>query len=88
MARPKGSKKAEKNVEDPTPKKREKVVSDKQRDYSPVELFDEGETIYHKTWDDVGEVIEVGVTEDGIRKIRVQFEKVGLKTLCIGHSVS
>jgi len=87
MAKAKTIKKGEvKTAEAPVVvKKREKVTSDTKREYSPAETYDEGECIYHKTWDDVGEILEVGITEDGIKKIRVQFEKVGLKTLCMGR---
>ena len=51
------------------------------RDYSAKESYKKGEMIYHKVWDDVGEVIEIGTTDDGINKIKVAFEKVGIKTL-------
>jgi transcription elongation factor GreA-like protein len=51
------------------------------REYSVTDTFDKGEMVYHKVWDDTGEVIEVGTTDDGINKIKVAFEKVGIKTL-------
>jgi transcription elongation factor GreA-like protein len=86
MAKAKTIKKGDvKTVETPAPKKRDKVNSETRREYSAAEVYEEGECIYHKTWDDVGEILEVGITEDGIKKIRVQFEKVGLKTLCMGR---
>jgi len=86
MPKAKTIKKADtKPVETPVARKREKGTTGERRDYSPTEVYSEGETIYHKNWDDIGEIIEVGVTEDGIRKIRVQFEKIGLKTLCMGQ---
>jgi len=40
--------------------------------------------VYHKIWDDVGEVIEIGNTDDGISKMKVAFEKVGIKSLRMG----
>jgi hypothetical protein len=51
------------------------------RNYDITETYEKGEQIYHKTWDDYGEVIEVGNTDDGINKMKVAFEKVGLKNL-------
>lgn len=51
------------------------------REYSVTETFEKGEMVSHKVWDDVGEVIEVGTTDDGINKMKVAFEKVGIKTL-------
>jgi ClpP class serine protease len=51
------------------------------RNYAITESYKKGEVIYHKTWDDYGEVIEVGNTDDGISKMKVAFEKVGLKNL-------
>lgn len=87
MAKAKTVKKAfeTKPVEAPS-KKKEKVVAGARRNYSPTAAFEEGDTVYHEIWDDEGEVIEIGSTEDGIRKMRVQFTKVGLKTLCMGQS--
>ena len=55
--------------------------SETNRDYSAKETYKKGEMVYHKVWDDVGEVIEVGTTDDGINKMKVAFEKVGIKTL-------
>jgi hypothetical protein len=40
--------------------------------------------VYHKVWDDTGEVLEVGTTDDGINKMKVAFEKVGVKNLRMG----
>lgn len=84
MAKAKTIKKAGTQAVEAPIKKKEKVAGAR-RDYDPKETFEEGENVYHKIWDDEGEVIEAGVTEDGIRKIRVQFGKVGLKTLCMGQ---
>ena len=64
--------------------KKEDALSKKKsevRDYSVTDSFEKGEMIYHKVWDDTGEVIDVGTTDDGINKIKVAFEKVGIKTL-------
>ena len=46
-----------------------------------IDTFEKGEMVFHKVWDDTGEVIEVGTTDDGINKMKVAFEKVGIKTL-------
>lgn len=51
------------------------------REYSVTELYAKGEMVYHKIWDDVGEVIEIGNTDDGISKMKIAFEKVGIKSL-------
>lgn len=51
------------------------------REYSVTETFEKGEMVFHRVWDDTGEVIEVGSTDDGINKMKVAFEKVGIKTL-------
>ena len=64
--------------------KKEDALSKKKsevREYSVTDSFEKGEMIYHKVWDDTGEVIDVGTTDDGINKIKVAFEKVGIKTL-------
>lgn len=55
------------------------------KEYSMDGTYNVGDKIYHKIWDDTGEVLEVGTTEDGIRKIKVHFEKVGIKTLKVGQ---
>lgn len=64
--------------------KKEDALSKKKsevKEYSVTDTFEKGEMIYHKVWDDTGEVIDVGTTDDGINKIKVAFEKVGIKTL-------
>lgn len=87
MAKAKTIRKADSKMVEPQAKKpKEKSATDSRRDYSMKEIYDEGEVIYHKTWDDVGEILEVGLTEDGVRKMKVQFEKVGTKTLCMGQA--
>ncbi len=64
--------------------KKEDALSKKKsevKEYSVTDTFEKGEMVYHKVWDDTGEVIDVGTTDDGINKIKVAFEKVGIKTL-------
>ena len=63
--------------------KKEDALSKKKsevKEYSVTDTFEKGEMVYHKVWDDTGEVIDVGTTDDGINKIKVAFEKVGIKT--------
>ncbi len=67
-----------------TIKKKEKPIGVGAREYSMTETFKKGELVYHKVWDDTGEVLEVGITDDGINKMKVAFEKVGLKNLRMG----
>ncbi|HOY68866.1 MAG TPA: hypothetical protein PLP29_18455 [Candidatus Ozemobacteraceae bacterium] len=86
MAKAKTIKKPEaKPVEAPV-RKKEKAAQGAPRDYEATETYEEGEVIYHKIWDDRGEVVEVGMTEDGIRKMKVHFDKVGLKNLRMGQT--
>ncbi|NLI76954.1 MAG: hypothetical protein GX442_11005 [Candidatus Riflebacteria bacterium] len=88
MARAKTVKKADTKPAEPVSKKKEpkeKSAQGAPRDYAQGETYEEGEMIYHKVWDDVGEILEVGTTEDGIRKMKVHFEKVGVKNLRMGQ---
>ncbi|OIP26384.1 hypothetical protein AUK22_06830 [bacterium CG2_30_54_10] len=87
MARAKTIKKADVKVIEPVVRKKDKEKSEQgsPREYSQSETYEEGEMIYHKTWDDLGEVLEIGTTEDGIKKAKVHFEKVGVKNLRIGQ---
>ncbi|MDN5278920.1 MAG: hypothetical protein PWR01_2885 [Clostridiales bacterium] len=84
MARAKTIKKAGAASEEKATKKKAKATGVEAREYSMTETFAKGEMIYHKVWDDTGEVIEVGTTDDGINKIKVAFEKVGVKNLRMG----
>lgn len=83
MARAKTIKKAGATVSETVQKKKE-LVKGAPREYSINDTYEEGEFIFHKIWDDTGEVIELGTTDDGIRKIKVHFEKVGIKNLRMG----
>lgn len=84
MARAKTIKKAGSVSEEKATKKKVKVTGVEAREYSMTENFSKGDLVYHKIWDDTGEVLEVGTTEDGIHKIKVAFEKVGVKNLRMG----
>lgn len=64
--------------------KKDEALSKKKsevREYAVSDTYEKGDMVYHKVWDDTGEVIETGITDDGINKMRVAFEKVGIKTL-------
>ena len=65
-----------KKTDDASSKKKSEV-----KEYSVTDTFEKGDMVFHKVWDDTGEVIEVGTTDDGINKMKVAFEKVGIKTL-------
>lgn len=85
MARAKTIKKAGAVTEEvATSKKKAKPASGEAKEYSVTEIFAKGDMVYHKVWDDTGEVIEIGTTEDGISKMKVAFEKVGVKNLRMG----
>lgn len=85
MARAKTIKKAGAASEEvATVKKKVRPSTGEAREYSVTECFTKGDTVYHKVWDDTGEVIEIGITEDGINKMKVAFEKVGVKNLRMG----
>ncbi|MGM0600082.1 MAG: hypothetical protein ACQETH_09740 [Candidatus Rifleibacteriota bacterium] len=84
MARAKTIKKAGTASEGKATRKKAKAKSADAREYSMNETFTKGEMVYHKVWDDTGEVLEVGTTDDGINKMKVAFEKVGVKNLRMG----
>ncbi len=65
-------------------KKKVRPSTGEAREYAVTESFAKGDVVYHKVWDDTGEVIETGTTEDGINKMKVAFEKVGVKNLRMG----
>jgi hypothetical protein len=84
MARAKTIKKAGSASDEKATKKKTKVQGAEAKEYSMTEVFAKGDVVYHKVWDDTGEVLEVGTTDDGINKMKVAFEKVGLKNLRMG----
>ncbi|MDD3146534.1 MAG: hypothetical protein PHD82_04475 [Candidatus Riflebacteria bacterium] len=86
MARAKTIKKAGSVSEEVAVSNKKKVrpSTGEAKEYSVTELFAKGDMVYHKVWDDTGEVIETGTTEDGINKMKVAFEKVGVKNLRMG----
>ncbi|MFQ5825332.1 MAG: hypothetical protein ACE5JB_14925 [bacterium] len=50
-------------------------------DYDPVKKFYVGQLVYHKVWDDKGEVLKKEVTNSGGHFITVDFDRLGEKTL-------
>lgn len=84
MAKAKTIKKAGATSEETAAKKKGKAPAGEARDYSVTSTFAKGDVVYHKIWDDTGEVLETGTTDDGINRMKVSFEKVGLKNLRMG----
>ncbi|MBU1107926.1 MAG: hypothetical protein KKB51_14735 [Candidatus Riflebacteria bacterium] len=84
MARAKTIKKAGAASEETAIKKKGKAAVGEAREYSVTSTFAKGDTVYHKIWDDTGEVLEIGTTDDGINRMKVAFEKVGVKNLRMG----
>lgn len=60
----------------------------KVRNYSPAELYMMDEEIFHPVFNDTGKVLEVGITNDGVRKITVDFPKAGKKRLVMDYKAS
>jgi len=59
----------------------------KHEEYSPRKMFYIGQTIYHKTFDDTGKVIEKNKGSDIGGRIVVSFNKCGIKKLVEGLQV-
>ena len=59
-------------------------TDDKHEEYSPLKSFYIGQTIYHKVFDDVGQVIEKNQGSDIGGRIVVSFNKSGVKKLVEG----
>lgn len=62
------------------------ISKDDARKYSPREVFEIGEILYHKIFDDVGIVRAKEVTSTGGHAIVVQFEKSEEKRLIENYS--
>ena len=50
-------------------------------DYEPHKNFQIGQLVYHRVWDDKGEVLKKEVTSSGRNSILVAFNRLGEKTL-------
>jgi len=61
---------------------------DDTRIYSPKDIYDIGDVIFHKIWDDVGVVQSKNITSSGGNAIIVQFEKNSKKTLIENLKIS
>ncbi|MCK5683315.1 hypothetical protein KAJ27_04310 [bacterium] len=59
----------------------EKKASEEVTDYEPSKVYEDGDKIFHKIWNDTGVVLETGETEDGIKKMVVEFEETGKRRL-------
>ena len=85
---PPSSSKREAKLEGRSPEeeKKEKVAPKKVvKEYQPKEIYEKGDIIYHKVWQEEGEVIEKGVTADGRKMIIVSFPRAGRKRLIMGY---
>ena len=57
----------------------------KVKKYDPRKFYMIGERIYHDGFDDTGDIVGVGMTNDGVQKIVVEFEKHGKKRLVMDY---
>ena len=56
-------------------------TKDETKEYSPKSIYEIGDVIFHKIWDDIGIVQSKNTTSSGGNSIIVQFEKNAKKTL-------
>ncbi len=56
-------------------------------EYTPNANYTVGQIVYHEGWQDEGPVVEVGKTEDGVEKVIVDFEEIGLKHLVMNYDL-
>lgn len=50
-------------------------------DYEPTKIFHVGQLLYHKVWDDKGEVMKKETTNSGQQAIIVAFDRLGERVL-------
>jgi len=50
-------------------------------DYEPHKNYQIGQLVYHRVWDDKGEVLKKEITSSGRNSIIVAFNRMGEKTL-------
>lgn len=50
-------------------------------DYEPTKKFYVGQLLYHKVWNDKGEVLKKEITSSGQRAITVAFDRLGKRVL-------
>lgn len=53
-------------------------------EYSISSTYKVNDVIFHKVFDDVGTVLDVGITKDNEKKMTVNFKKSGKKRLIMG----
>ncbi|MDD2715495.1 MAG: hypothetical protein PHW04_06330 [Candidatus Wallbacteria bacterium] len=54
------------------------------KEYKPTSNYMIDDVIFHPVFNESGVVVEAGMTTDGIKKITVDFPKVGKKRLVYG----
>lgn len=62
-------------------------MSTKEKDpieYSISSTYKVNDVIYHKVFDDIGTVLDIGITKDNEKKMTVNFKKTGKKRLIMG----
>ena len=58
-----------------------KAAASEEVEYNPSESFSIGQALYHKVWDDRGEVIKKETTNSGNHMIVVSFDRLGKRRL-------
>ncbi len=53
-------------------------------EYSISSTYKVNDVIFHKVFDDIGTVLDVGITKDNEKKMTVNFKKNGKKRLIMG----
>jgi len=62
-------------------------MSAKEKDaleYNISTTYKVNDVIYHKVFDDIGTVVDIGITRDNEKKMTVNFKKTGKKRLIMG----
>ncbi|MEZ7891323.1 MAG: hypothetical protein QMC67_06215 [Candidatus Wallbacteria bacterium] len=67
-----------------TPTAKEKTNTKDAVEYTIHGTYKVNDRIHHNSFNDIGTVIDVGVTKDNEKKMVVEFEKVGRKRLIMG----
>jgi len=68
-------------------KERGECMSAKEKDaleYNISTTYKVNDVIYHKVFDDIGTVVDIGITRDNEKKMTVNFKKTGKKRLIMG----
>ncbi len=55
------------------------------KEYEMTNTYKVGDFIFHKVWNDAGEIVGTGTTEDGHKYIQVDFQKSGARRLVIDY---